>query len=160
MVRYYGGEHLGPSRFQAFTEAAQSVITHDPYNAFCRENQTPWPKTATEHRTGNPQLQGEGTAETATINSSAEAVGETHEMSQQNPTRGHATAAIRGRQPSGPTRPLSILRHPSQQMEDEWDKYYGTNYSKTEDWSAATPDTQALKDFAGSMQTLTSKLVT
>ena len=44
VVRYYGGKHLGPSRFNAFVEAAQSAITHDPYNHFNKENQTPWPK--------------------------------------------------------------------------------------------------------------------
>ena len=46
VVRYYGGEHLGPSRFQAFVEVAQSAITHDPYNSFSKCNQTPWPKAA------------------------------------------------------------------------------------------------------------------
>ena len=44
VVRYYGGTHLGPSRFNAFVEAAQSAITHDPYNYITKENQTPWPK--------------------------------------------------------------------------------------------------------------------
>ena len=44
VVRYYGGAHLGPSRFQAFKEAAQSAITHDPYNHISKANQTPWPK--------------------------------------------------------------------------------------------------------------------
>ena len=38
VVRYYGGEHLGPGRFQAFTEAVQSAITHDPYNHITKGN--------------------------------------------------------------------------------------------------------------------------
>ena len=49
VVCYYGGTHLGPSRFQAFIEAAQSAITHDPYNGVSKENQTPWPKAFAPH---------------------------------------------------------------------------------------------------------------
>ena len=47
VVRFYGGEHLGPSRFQAFTEATQSAITHSPFNYISKCTQTPWPKNAT-----------------------------------------------------------------------------------------------------------------
>ena len=61
LVRYYGGEHLGPSRFQAYTEAAQSAITHDPYNHISKETQTPWPKVAPKQqqpRNNTRQLSG------------------------------------------------------------------------------------------------------
>ena len=44
VIRYYGGEHLGPACYQAYLDAAQSAVIHDPYNYICKTNQTPWPK--------------------------------------------------------------------------------------------------------------------
>ena len=56
VVRYYGGAHLGPARFEAILEAARTAILKDPYNYVSKCNQTPWPTTQPSY-TGQQQHQ-------------------------------------------------------------------------------------------------------
>ena len=135
VVCYYGGEHLGPARFQAYVEAAQSAITHDPYNPVTRQNQTPWQvATAPQGDTMNtqhvPQVpvqpssppaaqlmlnKGEG-AEAAIPMQQSEI------MPNQHTT---TTDTNRGRLPSGPLKHSLYTggkhRDPAA---DQWEEYY------------------------------------
>ena len=110
VVRYYGGEHLGPSRHQAFVEAAQSAITHDPCNRFTKENQTPCPKAKPTDAAGST-----ATANTAAPKIDATPVADNNSLTAQSFSQEftHFTKpsapSVRGHLPSGPLRPLSLL---------------------------------------------------
>ena len=153
VVRYYGGEHLGPSRHQAIVEAAQSAITHHPYNHITKENQTPWPKNANENQnprknssnreeatltepqiTPNAVLPSNSVPMMATgddqINSQQQDLATLTAQWSENRTssRGNYNN-YRGRQPSGPTRPLANI-HNKHYVPDSWNEYYEKEYGK------------------------------
>ena len=110
--RHYGGTHLGPTRFQAIVEAAQSAVVHDPYNHISKCNQTPWPATQ------NPQ-------NTLTIQNTNMA----EEPLEADPG---------GRQPSGPIKPASYLHNKHKAPEDDWNEYYQRNFARhaNQNWEA------------------------
>ena len=168
VVRYYGGEHLGPSHFNAFVEAAQSAITHDPYNHVTKSNQTPWPKQSigttetstadnaipvlTSEESGNPS----GTTKANGIAAMTPEVvaGTSEEMTtQKHGLRGQPSA--RGWMPSGPTRPIYDKYNPHQPVSKDWDTYYEEERYKL-NWheAAATESTGELQQVVKNIQSL------
>ena len=159
VVRYYGGEHLGPSRFQAYLDAAQSAIIHDPYNYICKFNQTPWPKEMSandlpreEQNTQQNQDHGltskdNGARESlqqqfraqqgSELLAAPEAMSMTTDAREGSPVQTPAVADTeysvtleqRDRLPSGPVRPLTYL-HNKHHTADGWNEYYQTESYK------------------------------
>ena len=171
VVRYYGGEQLGPARFQAYAEAAQSAIAHDTYNYITKENQTPWPKdppqwTQQQHTEAQPSdightpQQAMGTTpalpptpaprpplqqrtwEENGVQQELASV-QHRQLNMESDMSGYYHQAYpRGRQPSGPTRPLGTLHnwHNTNPVDEEWGNYYDKNYNNSsshpQDWES------------------------
>ena len=134
VIRHYGGHHIGPARFQAYVEAAQSAITHDPYNGFTKTNQTPWPKKIEmELKASAPRTPNYTTA-----------------------TNRGAHSASRGRRPSGPTKPAPYLQHKhilSVAEDPAWDEHC-QNHANSGTWLERTQFDHNATDTQSSVVTL------
>ena len=61
VVRYYGGQRLGPERYECYVEAAKSVIINNPHNAIISKNQQVKPNLNTiQHTTRYLPRRGRG----------------------------------------------------------------------------------------------------
>ena len=167
VIRYYGGEHLGPSRYQAYLDAAQSAIIHDPYNHICKINQTPWPKEANEipptPSVGNPQPISQSQTKASNPTSSAATPSVLGAMVTNDQPQ--ETTENRGRLPSGPVRPLTYLYNSHATSDPEWDNYYKNNYQNTtgQSWADQTlnvnaNDTASVLGITSDITQLTSSL--
>ena len=150
VVRYYGGEHLGPARFDAICEAARSAILHDPYNHITKTTQSPWPvdtvntenpSTETNEAMGTDppvELQTNGTVAIHTQAQDQQPTNQ-HFQPQQLPVDGQGPPGYgsqKDRQPSGPSKPLHYLHNRHTDPDEEWNNYYETQYRNKLDWSS------------------------
>ena len=165
VTRRYGGEHLGPARFQAYAEAAQSAITHDPYNQWSKENQNPWPKdkstqaadqTATTNgETIAPQYNAHQGTPSLPADVRAPATQQNVLPLYNNDNYMFPTSAppIRGRLPSGPLRPTSTFHnYHKDPLADEWERY-NHNAAKNNSWFDQTSG-----NFATGISSITSDM--
>ena len=149
VVRYYGGVHLGPSRYQAFVEAAQSAITQDPYNRFSKENQTPWPKTTTS------------TTVTLDIPEQTTPLQDPPPQQELGAEGIQTNQRIQGRQLSGPLKQPSFTLQPKagnySQLEQELRNNYYTHSStkSPDDWEGK----MQFHEGNSSLQQVTSQMV-
>ena len=141
VIRHYGGEHLGPARFRAYTEAAQSAITYDPYNGFSKCNQTPWPKEMSDPPPPLPPQEEEPTQSAVPAQLACMEEGNRQNESSQHQlaTRLFGNPSNRGRQLSGPTRPLADFYNRQNSTEEAWSEYYQNKrfLNPNTDWNAA-----------------------
>ena len=68
IARYYGGKHLGPSRFQSYKEAMSSAISRSSYNSIIKKNQFPLKPKSKYPRKDTPQQQQDPKAMNYTTN--------------------------------------------------------------------------------------------
>ena len=137
VVRFYGGQHIGPAHFQAYVEAAQSAITHDPNNSFCKRNQLPWPTSSST--TTTPVVTAAVTAPLP-IRALVAANLPTHSSVTSNDLQ-HPAPEVRDRLPSGPLKHYPGVWGPhADQTTAQWEDYYHQNHlnSKSSSWGDMT----------------------
>ena len=165
VLRFYGGEHLGPARYQAYLDAAQSAILHDPYNHISKENQTPWPKNqGLTQQTGQPDVQTQANQEeqpgqkTNSVPTSAS--GTDTQQHQQCIAPANldlpTPIGVRDRLPSGPTKPNTYM-HNKHAPDPQWNNYYQQHQSQSS-WFDQTNSAAALGDITNGISSLTQNL--